>query len=50
MSWPDAFMPDPSFCQTVENTAIEAIENGIPAHYILPIGSPDLMGLIAATT
>lgn len=50
MSWADPFMPDPSLPEAVKKAAIEAIESGIPAHYIMPIGSPDLKVLIAKRT
>ena len=47
MSWADPFMPDPSIPEHVKKAAIDAIESGSPAHYIMPIGSPDLKKLIA---
>lgn len=48
MSWADPFMPDPSIPEPVLNAAIDALKGGAPAHYIMPIGSPDLKKLIAA--
>ena len=50
MSWADPFMPDPSLPESVKKAAIKAIESGAPAHYIMPIGSPDLKVLIAKRT
>lgn len=50
MSWADPFMPDPSLPESVEKAAIQAIKSGAPAHYIMPIGSPDLKTLIAKRT
>ena len=50
MSWADPFMPDPSLPESVKKAAIQAIESGVPAHYIMPIGSPDLKVLIAKRT
>ena len=47
MSWADPFAPDPSIPESVKRAAIEAIEGGFPAHYIMPIGSMDLKKLIA---
>lgn len=50
MSWADPFMPDPYLPESVKEAAIKAIESGIPAHYIMPIGSPELKTLIAKRT
>lgn len=50
MSWADPFMPDPSLPDSVRDAAIDAINSGSPAHYIMPIGSPDLKVLIAKRT
>lgn len=47
MSWADPFMPDPAIPQSVMDAAIEALKTGFPAHYTMPIGSPDLKKLIA---
>jgi len=47
MSWADPFMPDPSIPQSVLEAAHKALDSGIPAHYIMPIGSPELKALIA---
>lgn len=47
MSWADPFMPDPAIPQSVIDAAIEALKTGFPAHYTMPIGSPDLKKLIA---
>lgn len=47
MSWADPFMPDPSIPKPVLNAAIDALNGGFPAHYIMPIGSPELKVLIA---
>ena len=47
MSWADPFMPDPSIPEHVMKAAMEALKSGIPAHYIMPIGSPELKKLIA---
>lgn len=47
MSWADPFMPDPSIPEPVLNAALEALKGGFPAHYTMPIGSPDLKKLIA---
>lgn len=48
MSWADPFMPDPAIPQSVMDAAIEALKTGFPAHYTMPIGSPELKKLIAA--
>lgn len=50
MSWADPFAPDPSIPESVMEAAISAIKSGIPAHYIMPIGSPELKKLIAERT
>lgn len=47
MSWADPFAPDPSIPESVKQAAIEAIEGGFPAHYIMPIGSTELKKRIA---
>ena len=47
MSWADPFMSDPAIPQSVMDAAIEALKTGFPAHYTMPIGSPDLKKLIA---
>ena len=47
MSWADPLMPDPAIPQSVMDAAIEALKTGFPAHYTMPIGSPDLKKLIA---
>ena len=47
MSWADPFMPDPAIPQSVMDAAIEALKTGFPAHYTMPIGSPELKKLIA---
>jgi aspartate/methionine/tyrosine aminotransferase len=50
MSWADPFAPDPSIPEHVLNAAMDALKGGFPAHYIMPIGSPDLKELIAKRT
>ena len=50
MSWADPFMPDPSIPDCVTKAAIDALKTGAPAHYIMPIGSPELKVLIAKRT
>ena len=50
MSWADPFMPDPSIPDCVTKAAIDALKTGAPAHYIMPIGSPELKVLIAGRT
>lgn len=47
MSWADPFMPDPAIPPAVLNRAIEVLKTGFPAHYTMPIGSPDLKKALA---
>ena len=47
MSWADPFMPDPSIPPAVLDRAIEVLKTGFPAHYTMPIGSPDLKKALA---
>lgn len=50
MSWADPFMPDPSIPDHVLQAAVGALKGGFPAHYTMPIGSPELKKLIADRT
>lgn len=50
MSWADPFMPDPSIPDHVLQAAVDALKGGFPAHYTMPIGSPELKKLIADRT
>ena len=47
MAWADMFFPDPSLPASVKKAMVEAIEGGIPAHYVMPIGAYDLRKAIA---
>lgn len=42
MAWADPFFPDPSIPESVKRVMIEAIENGFPSHYSMPIGYLEL--------
>ena len=47
MAWADMFFPDPSIPASVKRAMVEAIEGGVPAHYVMPIGAYDLRKAIA---
>ena len=38
MAWADPFFPDPSIPDSVKKALLDAVESGIPAHYVMPIG------------
>lgn len=42
MAWADPFFPDPSIPESVKEVMIEAIEEGFPSHYSMPIGYLEL--------
>lgn len=47
MAWADPFFPDPSIPGSVKRAMIDAIEEGFPSHYSMPIGRSELRGAIA---
>jgi len=47
MAWADPFFPDPSIPPSVKQAMIEAVEDGFPAHYSMPIGKFELREAIA---
>jgi len=47
MAWADPFFPDPSIPESVKRAMIEAVEEGFPSHYSMPIGLYDLRKVIA---
>lgn len=47
MAWADPFFPDPSLPESVKEAMIDALESGLPAHYSMPIGMPELRATIA---
>lgn len=48
MAWADPFYPDPSLPESVKKAMTDAIAEGFPSHYVLPIGEPTLRATIAA--
>lgn len=48
MAWADMFYPDPSIPETVRLATLEAVADGFPSHYTLPVGLPELRKEIAA--
>ncbi len=42
MAWADPFFPDPSIPESVKNVMINAIKDGFPSHYSMPIGMKEL--------
>ena len=47
MAWADPYFPDPSLPESVKKALIEAIEDGFPSHYVMPIGKLELREAIA---
>lgn len=47
MAWADPFFPDPSIPESVKEVMIEAIKEGFPSHYSMPIGYYDLREVLA---
>lgn len=47
MAWADPFFPDPSIPENVKRGMMEAIDEGFPSHYSMPIGSYELRQAIA---
>jgi len=47
MAWADPFFPDASISGSVKKVMIEAIKDGFPSHYSMPIGMPALRTEIA---
>lgn len=47
MAWADPLFPDPSIPESVKKVMIEAIEDGFPSHYSMPIGDLGLRQEIA---
>lgn len=50
MAWADMYFPDPALPSSVESALNEAIESGVPAHYVMPIGLYELRDAIAKDT
>lgn len=48
MAWADPFFPDPSIPESVKKVMIEAITDGFPSHYSMPIGMKELRVEIAS--
>ena len=48
MAWADPFFPDPSIPPSVKQVMMDAIEDGFPSHYSMPIGRLELRKAIAA--
>lgn len=47
MAWADPFFPDPSIPESVKKVMIDAITEGFPSHYSMPIGMKELRVEIA---
>jgi len=47
MAWADPFFPDPSIPESVKKVMIEALKDGFPSHYSMPIGMRELRVEIA---
>jgi len=47
MAWADPFFPDPSIPDSVKQAMIEALHDGFPSHYSMPIGKFELRDAIA---
>lgn len=47
LAWADPFFPDPSIPESVKRAMNEAVEDGFPAHYSMPIGRAELRRTIA---
>ena len=47
MAWADPFFPDPSMPESVKKALIEAVQSGLPSHYVMPIGMLELRQTLA---
>jgi aspartate/methionine/tyrosine aminotransferase len=47
MAWADPFFPDPSIPEPVKRAMVDAVEEGYPSHYSMPIGRSELRRAIA---
>ena len=47
MAWADPFFPDPSMPASVQKALIEAVQSGLPSHYVMPIGMLELRQTLA---
>jgi len=47
MAWADPFFPDPSIPESVKKVVIEAVKEGFPSHYSMPIGLYELRETLA---
>ena len=47
MAWADPIFPDPSIPESVKKVMIDAIEEGSPSHYTMPIGALELREALA---
>ena len=47
MAWADPFFPYPSMPESVKKALIEAVESGLPSHYVMPIGMLELRQALA---
>ncbi len=47
MCWADPFFPDPSIPESVKKALHDAVDNGFPAHYTMPIGMLELRQAVA---
>lgn len=47
MAWADPFAPDPAIPEEVKKALHQAIDSGLPAHYVMPIGDAGLREVIA---
>ncbi|QVK19820.1 pyridoxal phosphate-dependent aminotransferase [Mycoplasmatota bacterium] len=48
LAWADPFFPDPSIPKSVQKVMIDAIKDGFPSHYSMPIGMVELREAIAS--
>jgi aspartate/methionine/tyrosine aminotransferase len=48
LAWADPFFPDPSIPPRVKETMIQALEEGFPSHYSMPIGMEPLRKALAS--
>jgi len=47
MAWADPFFPDPSIPPAVVEVMVDALRQGFPSHYSMPIGAADLRAELA---
>lgn len=47
LAWADPFYPDPSIPESVKLRMSEALASGLPSHYTMPIGAPELRRAVA---